>query len=363
MFIIIIILVERIPGIQNEEKLPKPPLEYTGPYFTLPKGFKLVEISNSLFEQKYYNSNEFKDAEQLETVPSIKGQYEEVLFTTIDKGIQYRILCNFGNHDFDCCLWIYSLWVKEKSNSSWKLLGPFLPCLGVKNFPVFDITANISFIKDGNIQWIIRERNPGEIFMTPAHKREIKNDGKIWKCSIPLSTYVNDSDNDQLTDIEEAALFTDPNHPDTDRDGIQDGRDLSPHGWCTINKGSIGLNRHILENILGKKSEQKKEHSIHSLKQIYFIESSGLRIHVDTEFILLALKKNEERIFRNRIGVGESLIICNCYLTQGERFFFGAFGLIGFKYQCGVLNGKGLLIPWFRLMKKWKISPIVLFLS
>lgn len=44
----------------------------------------------------------------------------------------------------------------------------------------------------------------------------------------PTSAGVLDRDNDGLTDAEEALLGTDPDNPDTDGDGIRDGRDLAP---------------------------------------------------------------------------------------------------------------------------------------
>ncbi len=44
----------------------------------------------------------------------------------------------------------------------------------------------------------------------------------------PTTAGVLDTDNDGLTDNEEALFGTDPNDPDTDGDGILDGRDLAP---------------------------------------------------------------------------------------------------------------------------------------
>jgi hypothetical protein len=44
----------------------------------------------------------------------------------------------------------------------------------------------------------------------------------------PSTTGPVDTDNDGLTDVEEGFFGTDPNNPDTDGDGIIDGRDLAP---------------------------------------------------------------------------------------------------------------------------------------
>ena len=42
-----------------------------------------------------------------------------------------------------------------------------------------------------------------------------------------LTVQGNDTDNDGLTDVQETNLYnTDPNNPDTDGDGIQDGTEL-----------------------------------------------------------------------------------------------------------------------------------------
>jgi hypothetical protein len=57
----------------------------------------------------------------------------------------------------------------------------------------------------------------------------------------PTATTVipqNDSDNDGLTDTEEAALGTDPNNPDSDGDGLLDGEEVHVHGTQPKNPDS-----------------------------------------------------------------------------------------------------------------------------
>jgi hypothetical protein len=51
-------------------------------------------------------------------------------------------------------------------------------------------------------------------------------DEKIWESRI--SDHLVDSDNDALPDLVEGRLRADPNDPDSDRDGLPDGRDCNP---------------------------------------------------------------------------------------------------------------------------------------
>jgi len=65
----------------------------------------------------------------------------------------------------------------------------------------------------------------------------MKNPSWRWTAWLALSfllvatraTGVDDSDNDGLNDDQEAAYGTDPNNPDTDGDGVEDGNDAIPY--------------------------------------------------------------------------------------------------------------------------------------
>jgi hypothetical protein len=58
-----------------------------------------------------------------------------------------------------------------------------------------------------------------------ATKRRVKG----LFLTMPLSELQKDSDEDQLTDIEEEHLLLDPHNPDSDGDGVRDGRDPLPN--------------------------------------------------------------------------------------------------------------------------------------
>jgi hypothetical protein len=75
----------------------------------------------------------------------------------------------------------------------------------------------------------IRKRGKWDVkrsFQIKNGSIKIVIDEKIWESRI--SDHLADMDMDGLTDLVEARLLTDPNDPDSDRDGLPDGRDSNP---------------------------------------------------------------------------------------------------------------------------------------
>jgi hypothetical protein len=376
LFIILIILIsllfiERIPWIKGNEPLPSPLPGYEKPVVSLPQGLKIVELSPSDYAKKYPHISQFDETRIQNDDWSRKG---EILFTYTNRTKQYRLIYYFNRFENrpeenldrysveKKCPWVYSLWVKERGVHAWKLLGPFLPCVGFDDYPVLDLTAKIEYLKDDSLQWILRERKKEEYVWQPAHLRPIKEDGKIWLCTLPLSIYTTDLDHDGLSDIEEAALLTDPLKPDSDGDGICDGLDSSPLGWFNDKKIDAGLEVSVLEKILNPPHfhiiDPKDSLSLNILK------CSDLRPDINSSHnIILTLKDNEIGVFRNRNGTGEVHIICTYEFSKVHTFFFGLFGIVYYELRHGPLAARGLLAICVRTLKReWKLIDYILWM-
>jgi len=349
----VIVLVDRIPWIKGQETPIHPPPGYSGAYLSLPYGFKVEEISGKFYKDKHKTQTLLRASGKAASTGSNSTQNTVKNLTQEIGDTEYRLVsCRDP--------WTYSILKKAKSDSEWELFGPFLPCLGIEGFPVFDLTDNSNFIEDDCIKWIIRESDPNDEVnrVMPAHKRSIRRNGKIWRCSIPLAAYSSDDDNDKLTDIEEAALLTDPNKPDTDGDGILDGNDSSPLGWYKSSKGSFGLYGDTIENMIKPYFPRDKGIGrMPSFGTIDIIESSDIRLHADVSGVmLLTINNEEERIFRNRVGLSEIWGIVNTKSPSQEIFLFGLLGLISVESHSGGLEGSGRIFLCLRTFKgHWKI--------
>jgi len=74
----------------------------------------------------------------------------------------------------------------------------------------------------------IRELDLSSVTYPPVSLRSRRQERDLY-LEIPLALLSKDSDGDSIPDIEEEHLLLDPNNPDTDGDGIIDGRDAMPN--------------------------------------------------------------------------------------------------------------------------------------
>ncbi|HEX4303787.1 MAG TPA: thrombospondin type 3 repeat-containing protein [Rhizomicrobium sp.] len=79
-----------------------------------------------------------------------------------------------------------------------------------------------------DIEVRIRELDTGSITYPPVALRTRRTQDNLY-LKIPLAELRRDSDSDGITDIAEEHLLLDPHNPDTDGDGIPDGRDPMPN--------------------------------------------------------------------------------------------------------------------------------------
>ena len=165
------------------------------------------------------------------------------------------------------------------------------------------------FISDSVIQIeaaLVRMIKPPSHWSSPEY--ELLRDGLI--VSINLNMLKIDSDNDGLTDIVERKLMTDPLNPDTDGDGIIDGKDCNPRYKNEYNEFSE-LIKYLLDRsgqVAGPflkfktKKQSKKEHpDLLSSRygQVYTIVTDDPRVmHLsDTRKTYLILTEKEYDLY------------------------------------------------------------------
>src|SRR5882724_6523784 len=74
----------------------------------------------------------------------------------------------------------------------------------------------------------VRELDPASISFPPVREIRVKRQARGLYLDLRLADLTRDTDGDGLTDLAEERLLTDPRRPDSDGDGIPDGRDPLP---------------------------------------------------------------------------------------------------------------------------------------
>ena len=362
-FIGSLFLISEISWFKGKPAVAMPPSGLVKPSAKVPQGYELREISPG--------EEGRKEGQKPQAMPAQRDlswgfEYRgEVLLTFKEADAEYRLIYNypFINNDpaesFEyysdekICPWVYSLWTRKKREHTWELLGPFLPCIGLEDFPVLDLGEGAARTKKGTLQWVVLERDRKKKYddYFPAHMRQPKKGGRAWSCSLPLALYARDSDNDGLTDMEEAALLTDPFRDDTDGDGVIDGQDSSPHGWFKSKTGAAGLERCVLEYIY----RAQKYHMDRYRPSLFVLRYDELPPHLDfLDYRAMTLNSNEEGIFRNLNGTGKDHVICSMDVSKPKTLLFGLLGLIGYWNNKGQNAGIGFIAFCIRTAHEWR---------
>jgi len=357
-------LISEITGRKDKPTIAEKPLGLEGTTFRRPRGFELREIPTGDDRRSAWHKPQSPEDKSDEFRRF--GYDPKILLAFAEEGTEYRLIYNYIDLKNDPaeslefysvkkkCPWVYSFWTKKKREHTWILLGPFLPCLGFEDFPKFDLGEGMNIAKGGTLQWVVRERDrqkQGDEY-NPAHLRQAIKGGKGWVSSLPMALYAQDSDNDGLTEIEEAALLTDPLKADTDGDGIIDGQDSSPHGWFKSKTGRAGMARCVLEHIF----RAQKYHMDTGQPSLFVLRYRDIPPQLDLpDRKALTLSPGEEKRFRSWNGTGENFTICSMDVSKPRTLLFGSLGLFGYWESKVPLAGIGNIAFCVRTFdKEWK---------
>jgi hypothetical protein len=313
---------------QQASQLPPPPSSYRGPTVAPLEGFLVDELSG------------FPPPEPppKEEAGASCGDRDSALLSQTVGGRTYQIV--EGRDDWGP--WQYALIAAEGSQPA-RALGPFLPGLCGEGFAALDLEASRTFVSAGRLEWIVRESAD---WRDIAHKRRPTESGRAWRCSLPLSAYERDSDSDDLTDIEEAALLTQPGASDTDGDGIPDGRDSAPHGWYKGSAGQAGLVRDLLSADPGAAAGP---FAVRSAESFAVLIEPQQPLHIDSSrTVWMTLTPEEQLVFRARAGVGERWTFCGVRSGEQEILFFRRLALTSQSFVSHGLAGRGYLVAAYR---------------
>jgi hypothetical protein len=121
----------------------------------------------------------------------------------------------------------YAVYLSEDAGRSWR--GPFHSGFAA-GFPFYLRTSSTAPVFDSEVLQLpvdVREIDPASITFPPTALRALREErGRLVR--IPLAALEQDSDGDDLTDLLEERLGTDPQDADTDGDGTPDAWDQLP---------------------------------------------------------------------------------------------------------------------------------------
>jgi len=102
--------------------------------------------------------------------------------------------------------------------------------LGIKEHMPFELVdSDQAFVVDGELRLLVRRAaiDPDKITFPPVGL-DIRGEKTVLLLRAKLDDVTKDSDEDGLTDLAEQQLLLDPQNPDSDGDGIPDGKDSLP---------------------------------------------------------------------------------------------------------------------------------------
>jgi hypothetical protein len=121
----------------------------------------------------------------------------------------------------------YVVYLSDDAGKTWR--GPFHSGFAA-GFPFFVKAASTAKVFDGEVLQLpvdVQEIDPASITFPPVGLRTLRQQrGRLVR--IPIALLERDSDGDDLTDLLEERLGTDPNQADTDGDGTPDAWDPLP---------------------------------------------------------------------------------------------------------------------------------------
>ncbi len=168
--------------------------------------------------------------------------------------------------------------------------------LGLSQMRPYVIVPNAKLpLLDGDVLQVaadLREVDDKSITFPPIglHAKR-KKQGLMLRCS--LADLRRDSDNDGLTDLEEARLATDPEDPDTDHDGLPDKVDPAPLGADKPATPEDELREAAYEKIVGRFVKG----------QLLIQKSTGPRLDVrGVHYRLITLRPDELKAYEKRFG-------------------------------------------------------------
>jgi hypothetical protein len=101
------------------------------------------------------------------------------------------------------------------------------------------------------LEVVVQEIDPSTISYPPVSLKSLRRASGLY-IEMPLAALTSDRDHDGLTDIVEAHLLLNPDNPDSDGDGIDDGRDMLPNVKNSSPATDNSYLAQILEQISGR---------------------------------------------------------------------------------------------------------------